>query len=107
MTVSDVWYRIEDMELANDDAVTDLPNGNSAWSKASQALLPTPDRGHELEQAWTFTYNNIPTNGPALLRIILLEESSSTNLNLSDSAGHFTTLLRSVKTAAPSPPLAD
>ncbi len=51
---------------------------------------------------WRFTYRLIPSGySNATITVKLREISSSTNLTLSDTNGHFTTLTRAVKTDAP------
>jgi len=50
---------------------------------------------------WRFNYTNIPTNGMAQIQARLLRLTSSTNMNLTDVAGHFTTLSTTVGTGQP------
>jgi hypothetical protein len=88
-TTSAVWYRITD------------GNGTSQWTQAT-AIWPSTvglNTGYPLE--WRFNYTNIPTNGSASIQARLLKLTSSTNMNLTDVAGHFTTLNTTVGTGEP------
>ncbi|HEY8241808.1 MAG TPA: hypothetical protein VIH35_10195, partial [Kiritimatiellia bacterium] len=98
MTVEEVWYKIEDLDAANDDGVTGVGNGNNAWVKAVRGVVTAPAPGGTLEQQWEFNYVLIPTSGTATIKARLREVSSSTNQSLADVDGHFTTLLRTVDT---------
>ena len=106
-TVTEVWYNIEDVAALNDDGQTGQGMGNgtnalgvTSWVKATRV---TPTLGlpssHPLE--WRFTYNNIASNGTALIRVKLAELSSSTNPLMDDVNGHFTTLTRTVNARGP------
>ena len=98
MTVEEVWYKIEDMDASNDDGQTGVGNGNGAWVRALRGIVTAPVPGGPLEQQWEFNYVIIPTSGTATIKARLREVSSSTNQALSDVAGHFTTLTRTVDT---------
>jgi len=107
-TVVDVWYHVDDANPANDDgATTNLygngngTNGQPSWVEA-YTVTPSLSISNQYPSEWRFTYMNIPTGGTATIKVRLLELSSSTNMSLSDSAGHFTTLQRTVNAAAPS-----
>src|SRR5205085_11457659 len=52
---------------------------------------------------WRFDYNNIPSSGSATIQVRLREVSSAAykDFNLSDAAGHYTTLVRHVTAAGP------
>ncbi len=89
-TVTGVWYRVDDLRAANNGA------GNGAWAPAATAQLGLPPAGSPWRQEWRFTYTDVATNGSASLQVRLLESTSSTNMNLSDAAGHFRTLQRNV-----------
>lgn len=95
-TVEEAWYRIDDLDPANDDAATGVANGNGAWAKAVRGIVAAPQPGQPLEQQWEFNYVIIPTSGTATIKTRLREVSSSTNMSLSDVDGHFTTLQRTV-----------
>ncbi len=98
-----VWYRIVDADDSNDDAATGAANGNAAWVMASEETSSpgiTPS-DPALGRQWRFDYINIPASGTATLQVRIKEISSSADNSLSDSAGHFTTLTRSVNTAGP------
>jgi hypothetical protein len=98
-TVKEAWYKIEDTDPSNDDIQTGISNGNGDWVLARKAAIASPDRGASPEIRWEFDYVNIPNIiGDATLHVILRETSSSTDLSLSDTAGHFTTLTRTVLT---------
>ncbi|OGV45863.1 MAG: hypothetical protein A2X46_07585 [Lentisphaerae bacterium GWF2_57_35] len=98
MSVEEVWYKIEDMDASNDDALTGVANGNNAWVKALKGLVPAPRPGGALEQQWEFNYTLIPTTGTATIKVQLRELTSAANPSLSDAEGHFTTLIRTVDT---------
>jgi glycosidase len=100
MTVEEVWYNIDDSDPTNDDGETGLANGNNAWVKAEQGLLPAPNPGSAPEKQWEFDYVSIPSNGAATIQVVLREVSSSTNLALSAQAGHFARLERTVSTGS-------
>jgi glycosidase len=98
MSVEELWYKIDDLDAGNDDVATGVDNGNAAWVKAVKGLVTAPLPGQALEQQWEFNYVLIPTSGLATIRTRLREVSSSTNQALTDVAGHYTTLLRTVDT---------
>jgi len=106
-TVRQVWFNIADNNPANDDANTGVANGNgtnvagqTAWVQA-YSMTPSLSIPSVYPDEWRFSYRNIPTNGQAALSVKLTELSSSTNLNLSDVDGHFTTLTRNVQPHGP------
>jgi hypothetical protein len=103
-TVQQAWFNITDGNPANDDANTGVANGNGtnaagqiAWVQA-YSVTPSLSIASSYPNEWRFSYRNIPTNGSgnATIAVKLTELSSSTNLNLSDVDGHFTTLTRHV-----------
>jgi hypothetical protein len=79
-TTSAVWYRITD------------GNGTGQWAQATAIWPSTVGLNTTYPLEWRFLYTNIPTNGMAQIQARLLRLTSSTNMNLSDVAGHFTTL---------------
>jgi glycosidase len=99
-TVEQVWYKIEDTDPSNDDAVTGLANGNGTWAQAGQGIVPAPAPGEDPELGWELNYVNIPSNGAATITVVLRELSSSTNLTLTAAEGHFRVLTRSVSTGS-------
>ena len=95
-----VLFRITDSDADNDDSATGVDNGNGAWVDA--VLTATDPSGSDpLPLEWRFDYANIPPSGTGAIEVRLLERSSSTNMALSDVAGHFTTLTRTVDTLGP------
>lgn len=98
-----VWYRITDGDATNDDSVTLADNGNGAWVQAAEvtpsASVVPADPAFTRE--FRFNYVNIPSSGNATIEVRLKELSSSADNGLSDAAGHFTTLARTVNTAGP------
>ncbi len=99
-TVKDCWYRITDTQTNNDDSATGAANGNGAWVKAVQVSAnPYIQTPHPNE--WRFDYVNIAPSNDATIEVRLCEISSSTNMALGDSAGHFTTLTRTVHARGP------
>lgn len=102
-SVREVWYRILDSEGSNDDSATGATNGNGTWVRATEitpSLSITPSNPAYLRE-WRFNYVNIPANGSATIEVRLKELSSSDDMGLSDAAGHFTTLTRTVQTRGP------
>ncbi|MDW8349818.1 MAG: alpha-amylase family glycosyl hydrolase [Verrucomicrobiae bacterium] len=98
-TVTEVWYRIQDSDPNNDDSVTQSNNGNNAWVKAVRRTAnPYVNKFTTFPDEWRFDYINIPSSGTATIQVRLKEISSSSNNNLSDVAGHYTTLTRTVNT---------
>lgn len=94
-TVSEVWYKIIDSDSANDDSSTNESNGNAVWKKAAsvKSLL---DSGFARE--WRFDYRNIPASGVAQILVRFKEASSLADNELSDAAGNYTTITRTVNT---------
>jgi hypothetical protein len=99
-SITEVWYRIDDSLASNNDSVTNQSNGNGAWVKATERA-PTPTPIGPYRREWRFNYLNIPPTGTATIQVRLKEISSSPNNNLSDAAGHYTTLTRTVNTQGP------
>ena len=74
----------------------------TSWVKATEVtanLAVTSSYPRE----WRFDYTNIPATGAAQIKVRLRELSSSEykDFNLSDAAGHYTTLLRNVTANGP------
>ncbi|HOW96433.1 MAG TPA: alpha-amylase family glycosyl hydrolase [Kiritimatiellia bacterium] len=107
-TVTEVWFNISDSDKTNDDGSTGQTNGigtnavgQLSWARAYK-VTPSLYISSAYPDEWRFTYRNIPSgNSNATITVKLRELSSSTNLTLSDTLGHFTTLTRNVKTDAP------
>jgi len=88
---------------------TDL-NGNGVWDaniattwvKATE-VTPSPTVTSVYPREWRFDYTNIPASGTSHISVRLRELSSSgyKDFNLSDPAGHYTTLGRNVTAAGP------
>ncbi len=96
-STTEVWYRIVDSEPGNDDQATGGSNGNGAWTRAAK-VTPTVGVASSLPQEWRFDYVNIPPSGNATLEVRFKELTSAADNSLSDSAGHFLTLTRTVAT---------
>ncbi len=66
-------------------------------------VTPNPAVTSIYPREWRFNYNNIPSTGTATIQVRLRELSSAEykDFNLSDAAGHYTTLMRQVNTAGP------
>ena len=88
-TTSAVWYQITD------------GNGTGQWAQATAIWPSTVGLNTTYPLEWRFNYTNIPTNGMAQIHARLLRLTSSTNMNLTDVAGHFTTLSTTVGTGQP------
>ncbi|MBS0658101.1 MAG: hypothetical protein JSR82_07630 [Verrucomicrobia bacterium] len=99
-TVTKVLYRILDGDPSNDDSATTTNNGNGAWVAATEQTASLSVRS-QFDREFRFNYVNIPATGTATIQVRLLEVSSSSDMNLSDVDGHFTTLTRTVNTAGP------
>jgi glycosidase len=97
-SVSEVWFYIDDLNPGNDSAATG--NGIGNWKQAALVASPTNLGTTGYGKEWRFTYENIPASGLANLVIRLKEPSSSADMGLSDVAGHYTTLTRSVSTGS-------
>lgn len=91
-SVTEVWFRITDDTSANDGP------GNGSWAQAELQAPTTFLRDSGAAREWRFEYLNIPAAGSATIEVRLLEDSSSHDMNLSDEAGWFTTLTRTVVT---------
>ena len=83
-------------------------NGNTTWDNnlAESWVRATPVQPNASVTStypleWRFDYRNIPANGTAQIKVRLKEVSSSDSNSLSDIAGHYTTLTRTVNTAGP------
>jgi len=88
-------------------------NGNGIWDSSLavswiRASEVTPSLAFQPGNAaytkeWRFDYMNIPPTGAASISVRLREVSSAEykDFNLSDSAGHYTTLTRNVLTQGP------
>jgi glycosidase len=103
-TVTGVLFHIDDSFANNDDEVTGKFFGNGvatngvglAWAPASK-VTPSQAIPSAYPQEWRFKYRNIaPGSQPASIKVRLLEATSSDDMALSPSAGHFTELVRNV-----------
>jgi hypothetical protein len=76
-------------------------NLSETWARASE-VTPSLFIASPYRKEWRFNYVNVPFGGAAAtIKVRLREASSSKNLTLSDTAGHFTTLQRNVFTSGP------
>ena len=107
-TVSRVLYHIDDSDPANDDSATGIANGNGmdtngtadAWVDAVQ-VNPTAAVDSTYPEEFRFSINNIPAGGSnAVIKVRLLEVSSSTNTALNAADAHVTEIVRNVTTDA-------
>lgn len=102
-TVTEVEFNIADGAPGNDDAVTGHSNGNGLTNGVPRfvpARRVTPDPGLDsqypgLPLEWRFDYVNVPSSGLATLTVRLKELSTRAYPD------RFTTLTRTVTTAAP------
>jgi hypothetical protein len=106
-TVTEVWYNIQDDSDANDDGQTGNEYGNgtnaageTAWVEAYE-VTPSLSIDSEYPREFRFTYQNIPTNGEAVVRIRLKEISSSDDFSYSPIDGHYTELTSTNDASAP------
>lgn len=106
-TVDKVLFNITDSNDANDDGQTgsEFGNGTNALGKISWVeayeVAPSLSVSSDYPNEWRFTYNNIPTNGQGILRVRLLELSSSTNMAYNAVDGHYTELVITNDTRGP------
>ncbi len=95
------WDAGEAFEDLNGDGVwnNNLP---TSWVKATE-VTQNPAVVSSYPREWRFDYTNIPASGTAQIKVRLRELSSAEykDFNLSDAAGHYTTLTRTVTTAGP------
>lgn len=91
MTVTEVWYQIE--ESVDEENWVPRP-----WAQANRQSVPAPASDGTMELEWRFNYDDIPEEGWARIHVVLREVSSSEDLTLSDEEGHFTTLTRDLVT---------
>ncbi|MBK1817901.1 hypothetical protein JIN84_19930 [Luteolibacter yonseiensis] len=102
-STTEVWYKIDDGDPTNNDSTTASNNGNGTWVRASEvtpgATIAPADTRHTRE--FRFNYVNIPASGTGTISVRLKEPGSSADNALSDVAGHFTTLIRTVNTSGP------
>ena len=102
-TVTGVEVNVVDSNPGNDDAATGLNNGNgltNGVAKFAPATAVAPDGSlsaqyPSLPLEWRFNYVNIPTNGTATFTTRLRKLTTAVLPN------RFTTLARTVNTAAP------
>ncbi|MEO5715604.1 MAG: alpha-amylase family glycosyl hydrolase [Luteolibacter sp.] len=102
-STTEMWYRIDDGDASNDDTATGATNGNGVWVKGTEttpsaSVVPS---NPAYNREYRFNYVNIPSSGTAAIQVRFKEISSSADNSLSDAAGHFTTLTRTVTTAGP------
>ena len=109
-SVVEVLFHVQDTDPTNDDGQTGALNGNglsgegnaSAWILAEEVVSRQP-LGASYPKEWKFRYRNVPSGGGnATVRIALREASSSTDLSLDETSGHFKILERTVRTSGPS-----
>ena len=98
--MTEVDYKIVDGDATNDDSAVGVSNGNNAWVKASQ-FTANPTIQSPYPNEWRFNYVNVPSSGTAQIMVRLKKLTSSSDNSLSDAAGHYTTLVRTVNTNAP------
>lgn len=98
-TATEADVNIQDSNPSNDDLVTGQPNGNGNDTNGNPifvAATPATPASTNFAQEFHFNYPNVPTNGAATITVRLKEYTSSIYTN------RYTTLTRSVNTAAPS-----
>ncbi|MGI8603532.1 MAG: hypothetical protein ACR2OZ_11115 [Verrucomicrobiales bacterium] len=96
-SVTQVQFNILDSDAANDSAVNG--NGSGHWAGGREVILAQDGGGFAKE--WRFDYKDIPSSGAASLNVRLREASSDPDNALTDAAGWFTTLTRTVSTGVP------
>ncbi len=94
-SVTGVQFNILDSISGNDSATNG--NGGGNWAAATE-VTPSQLGATGFVREWRFDFKNIPTSGAAIANVRLREASSSANNALTDTAGWFTTLSRTVNT---------
>ncbi|HEX8679061.1 MAG TPA: hypothetical protein VF683_03840, partial [Chthoniobacterales bacterium] len=91
----------EIFEDLNENGVWDA-NIPVTWVKATE-VTANPAVTSSYPREWRFDYVNVPASGVANIKVRLRELSSGEfkDFNLSDAAGHYTTLVRTVNTNGP------
>ena len=86
----------------NENGVWDAALG-TAWVKATEATPSVEPTNIAYTKEWRFNYANIPADGTATIKVRLRELSSAAfkDFALTDVAGHYTTLERTVNCAGP------
>lgn len=91
----------EAFEDLNGNGVWD-GNVTTSWVRATE-VTPSASISSDYPREWRFDYTNIPSTGAATIQVRLRELSSSAykDFSLTDAAGHFTTLTRTVNARGP------
>jgi hypothetical protein len=97
-SVTGVQFNILDTSSGNDSAGNG--NGSGHWANATE-VTPTQLGTSGFAREWRFDYRDIPSSGAAVIQVRLREASSSSDNNLDDTTGRFTTLVRNVDTGYP------
>lgn len=86
----------------NENGVWDAALG-TAWVKATEVTPSVEPTNITYTKEWRFNYANIPADGTATIKVRLRELSSASfkDFNLTDVAGHYTTVDRVVNCAGP------
>ena len=86
----------------NENGVWDAALG-TAWVKATEVTPSVEPTNIAYTKEWRFNYANIPADGTATIKVRLRELSSAAfkDFALTDVAGHYTTLERTVNCAGP------
>ena len=97
-SVTDVRFNILDTDAGNDSP--EDGNGVGNWGVATE-VTPTQLGMSGLAREWRFDFRNIPSSGAAEVKVRAREASSSSDDELDDASGWFTTLTRSINTGYP------
>ena len=86
----------------NENGTWDATVGTS-WVRATEVTPSVEPTNASYVKEWRFNYANIPASGTATVKVRLREVSSAAykDFALSDMAGHYTTLERTVNCAGP------
>ena len=86
----------------NENGIWDASVATS-WVKATEVTPSVEPTNASYVKEWRFNYANIPASGTATIQVRLREVSSAAykDFALSDVAGHYTTLTRTVNCAGP------
>jgi glycosidase len=97
-SVTGVQFNILDTNSGNDSA--GHGNGAGNWANAVE-VTPTQLGTSGFAREWRFDFRDIPSSGAAVIQVRLREASSSSDNNLDDATGRFTTLVRNIDTGYP------